>query len=244
MTLEEAKEGLQRAGFTIVQEKTLANGTGIQLKVNGPGFSNVSVNVYDKGTYNVQGNNTDQVDKVLSESLSDNSSPSVSLNSNATSHVPSVDSTTPDQEREKIFVVHGHDGKARMELQLALLQLGLEPFVLANTSGGGLTIIEALEKEIGPGADRIRFGIVLLTPDDMGCSKSDGPKKLKPRARQNVILEMGMLISAIGRPNVALLMKGCIEIPSDANGILRIPFESDVQETITLLCDHLMQAGF
>ena len=244
MTLDEARECLQRAEFTIVEEKRLRNGTGTQLKVNGPGFSSVSVNVYDKGTFNVQGKNTDPVEEVLSECLTDNPIDSASLSPTATSQTPSVDTVTPDQEREKIFVVHGHDEKARMELQLALLHLGLEPFVLANTSGGGLTIIEALEKEIGPDANRIRFGIVLLTPDDMGYSKAKGPKTIKPRARQNVVLEMGMLMSAIGRQNVALLMKGCVEIPSDADGILRIEFETKVQETIIKLCDHLIQAGF
>ena len=244
MKLDEARECLQEAGFTIVQEKRLPNETGTQLKVNGPGFSNVSVNVYDRGTYNVQGNNTIRVDEALSGASPDNLMSSATPNSATSSSVPSGDSATTDQERERIFVVHGHDEKARNELQLALLQLGLEPFVLINTSGGGLTIIEALEKEIGPDADRIRFGIVLLTPDDMGYSKSEDPEEAKPRARQNVILEMGMLMSAIGRQNVALLMKGCVEIPSDANGILRIDFETKVQETIMKLCGHLMKAGF
>ena len=107
-----------------------------------------------------------------------------------------------------------------------------------------MTIIEALEKEMGPGADRVRYGIVLLTPDDMGYSKAAGHEQARPRARQNVVLEMGMLISAIGRQNVAILKKGDLEIPSDADGILRIQFESHVKETITKLCDHLMQAGF
>ena len=48
---------------------------------------------------------------------------------------------------------------------------------------------QALENEIGPGANRMRFGIVLLTPDDVGYSKKDGPDKAEPRARQNVVME-------------------------------------------------------
>ena len=113
-------------------------------------------------------------------------------------------------------MVHGHDTVAREQLELALHKLKLDPFVLANTGDGGLTIIEALEKEIGPRPGRTRFGIVLLTPDDMGYAKANGDGKAEPRARQNVVLEMGMLISALGRPNVAILKKGHIEIPSDA----------------------------
>jgi len=70
-------------------------------------------------------------------------------------------------ERPKVFVVHGHDTTTREQLELILHRLGLEPFVLANTGGGGLTIIEALEREIVEPHIRARFGIVLLTPDDM-----------------------------------------------------------------------------
>lgn len=93
-------------------------------------------------------------------------------------------------------------------MELILHKLGLNPFVLANTGGGGLTIIEALESGIGPKQSQARFGIVLTTPDDMGYAKGEGSDAAQPRARQNVVLEMGMLISAAGRANIAILMKG------------------------------------
>jgi predicted nucleotide-binding protein with TIR-like domain/RNase H-like protein len=96
-------------------------------------------------------------------------------------------------ENKRVFIVHGHDDIAREQLELILHRLGLDPFVLANTGGGGLTLIEALENEIGPDAGRCRFGIVLMTPDDMGYAKKEGEAKVAPRARQNVVLEMGML---------------------------------------------------
>ena len=144
----------------------------------------------------------------------------------------------------RVFVVHGHDTTAREQLELILHKLGLEPFVLANTGGGGLTIIEALESEMGPGPDRSRFGIVLMSPDDMGYCKKDGPEKVEPRARQNVVLEMGMLISRLGRANVAILKKGHLESPSDAAGIIYIPFNDHVKETVPRLVDRLRTAGF
>ena len=250
MTIDEARDCLQGAGFMVAEEDRLPNGTGTQLKVTGPGFSAVSVNIYDKGTHNVQGNNKSQVEDALSACLMNKPAYPSSLTHQITSPAssgsvaPETDPSNSAVEKERIFVVHGHDEKARMELHLTLLQLGLEPFVLANTSGGGLTIIEALEKEIGPDADRVRFGIVLLTPDDMGYSKAEGPDSIKPRARQNVVLEMGMLISAIGRKNVAILKKGIPEVPSDANGIIYIPFGDSVKEVIPKLCDRLIQAGF
>lgn len=154
----------------------------------------------------------------------------------AVAYTPTAD---PDPAtRPKVFVVHGHDTVAREQLELVLHRLKLDPFVLANTGGGGLTIIEALEKEIGPRLGCARFGIVLLTPDDMGYAKADGPERAEPRARQNFVLEMGMLISALGRPNVAILKKGHIEIPSDAHGIIYIPFNDHVREAGPRLDDR------
>lgn len=152
---------------------------------------------------------------------------------------PIVDTATS----KKVFVVHGHDVTAREQLELILHRLGLNPFVLQNTSGEGLTIIESLEKEICP-VGGARFGIVLLTPDDMGYVKSAKPEDAQPRARQNVVLEMGMLIAAIGRKNVAILKKGHLEAPSDAQGILYIPFNDHVKETVPKLVDRLRASGF
>lgn len=150
----------------------------------------------------------------------------------------------PSSVNKKVFVVHGHDTTSREQLELILHKLGLDPFVLANTSGRGLTIIEALEAEIGTNNSQARFGIVLMTPDDMGYSKNSDVGSAQPRARQNVVLEMGMLISAVGRGNVAILKKGHIEVPSDTQGILYIPFNDHVKEAVPKLADRLRAAGF
>ncbi len=55
---------------------------------------------------------------------------------------------------------------------------------------------------------------------------------------------MGMLIAAVGRPNVAILKKGHIEIPSDTQGIIYIPFNDHVREAVPRLVDRLRKAGF
>ncbi len=115
---------------------------------------------------------------------------------------------------------------------------------LQNTGGGGLTIIEALEQEIANPTSRAKFGIVLMTPDDFGCSKAEGSAAVLPRARQNVVLEMGMMIAALTRRRVAILKKGHVELPSDANWILYIPFNEHVRETVPKLVDRLREAGF
>jgi predicted nucleotide-binding protein len=74
------------------------------------------------------------------------------------------------------------------------------------------------------------FGIVLLTPDDVGYAKKDGDAAAKPRARQNVILEMGMLLASLTRQRVAILQQGFIEHPSDVADIIYIPFNNHVKK--------------
>lgn len=142
----------------------------------------------------------------------------------------------------RIFMVHGHDDTARDQLELIVLKLGLQPFVLQNTASGGKTIIEGLEHQIGhrPEAE---FGIVLVTPDDRGYSKRAGETEIKDRARQNVILEMGMLLSSLTRARVAILVKGYVESPSDVDGIIYIHFNDHVKEVVPKLAERLQQCG-
>ena len=180
----------------------------------------------------------------LQKSLMEYTGEEQSTAASTTSLASPMSPENPVVANKKVFVVHGHDSVAREQLELIIHKLGLDPFVLQNTGGGGLTIIEALEREIGPNPDAARFGIVLLTPDDVGYSKTAGDKEAQPRARQNVVLETGMLIASIGRPNVAILKKGHIEVPSDAQGILYIPFNDHVKETVPKLVDRLRAAGF
>lgn len=138
-------------------------------------------------------------------------------------------------EPGRIFVVHGHDDQAREQLELVLHKLKLQPYVLANTGGSGLTIIEALEREIVEKRTRVDFGIVLMTPDDKGYAERDGARAVQPRARQNVVLEMGMMLAALGRSRVVVLRKGYLEAPADAAGITYIPFNHHVKETVPRL---------
>ena len=87
-------------------------------------------------------------------------------------------------ENSTVFVVHGHDTVAREQLELVLHKLGLDHFVLQNSDGGGLTIIESLEKMIGKDAQST-FGIVLMTPDDVGYPSATGAADAKPTGRDN-----------------------------------------------------------
>ena len=133
-----------------------------------------------------------------------------------------------------IFVVHGRDHNSRDQLELILRRLGLAPFVLQVTGGGGDTLIEALERMIGKGAQSA-FGIVLITPDDLGYLKTEKVEDAKPRARQNVIMEMGMLLASLTRKRCAILTKGFVELPSNMGGVITIPFNDQVKEAVPKL---------
>ncbi len=203
------------------------------------------------GTMQVQGPATakTQLEEALANALSSDADASLGSESQAPPTVldkPSPPIASADLTHgvsARVFVVYGHDESSCEQLELVLHRLGLDPFVLGNTSGGGLTIIEALEKEILPSKGK-RFGIVLLTPDDVGYKQEGGPENAEPRARQNVVMEMGMLIAAFGRPRVAILKKGHVEVPSDASGIIYLGFNNHVKETAAKLCQRLAEAGF
>ena len=61
----------------------------------------------------------------------------------------------------------------------------------------------------------------MLTPDDEG-HPIGRPNKKAPRARQNVILELGFFMGKLGRQNVCALHKGSLELPSDYHGVVYV----------------------
>ncbi|EJG1184463.1 nucleotide-binding protein [Vibrio parahaemolyticus] len=112
----------------------------------------------------------------------------------------------------KIFIVHGHDDGARETVARFLERIGLEAVILHEQANQGRTIIEKVVANSDVG-----FAIVLLTPDDEGCVKGGTPE---PRARQNVLLELGYFIGRLGRDKVCALKRGALEIPSDFAGVV------------------------
>jgi predicted nucleotide-binding protein len=119
----------------------------------------------------------------------------------------------------KVFLVHGHDESAREGTARYLEKLHLEPIILHEQPNAGQTIIEKVEKYGG-----VAFAVVLLTPDDIGATR-DKAGDLKPRARQNVILELGYFLARLGRKHVAALVKGDVEKPSDYDGVVYIQLD-------------------
>jgi predicted nucleotide-binding protein len=119
----------------------------------------------------------------------------------------------------RVFVVHGHDEEAKQSVARCLEKLELEAIILHEQPSQGRTIIEKFEDYADVG-----FAVVLLTPDDMGAAK-DETGNLRPRARQNVVFELGFFVGKLGRQQVCALHKGDVEIPSDFAGVLWVPMD-------------------
>jgi predicted nucleotide-binding protein len=113
----------------------------------------------------------------------------------------------------RVFVVHGHDGEARETTARLLKAMDFEPVILHEQANQGGTVIEKFEANSDVG-----FAVVLLTPDDLGRSFKE--EELKPRARQNVLLELGYFIGRLGRNKVCALKRGDVELPSDYVGVV------------------------
>lgn len=175
------------------------------------------INIYDKGNYHIQGKNTEEIKKILEEKK------------------------CLKETNRKVFVVYGHDQTSRTQLEAMLRRWDLEPIILDQIVSSGTTIIEKLEEH----TSQVGFGIILATPDDVGRAKDDD-KELKYRVRQNVVLELGMLLSSIGREKVAILLKEeqNFERPSDINGLIYIPFKNNVEEAKVSLAKEMNRHGY
>ena len=144
----------------------------------------------------------------------------VELISLAPSVMPGDKGRVPDKSNAKtVFIVHGHDDAVRETVARFVTKLDLVPIVLHEQANEGRTIVDKLETHRNVG-----FAIILLTPDDIG-----GPNagNLRPRARQNVVLELGYFLGRLPRNRVCAIHKGPdLELPSDYMGVIYIPFDA------------------
>jgi hypothetical protein len=147
------------------------------------------------------------------------------------------EASTIRMDSSQVFVVHGHDEGARESVARFIEQIGLEPVILHERPNKGRTIITKFREE----ARDIGFAIVLMTPDDHGAEA--GEADTKPRARQNVVFELGFFIGALGTERVAALVRGDVERPSDFEGVVYTDLD-DAGAWKQKLGRELQAAGF
>lgn len=134
-----------------------------------------------------------------------------------------------------IFVVHGRDEAAKAQVARVVERLGYRPVILNEKPNKGRTLIEKFEEEADVG-----FAIVLMTPDDLGSLAGEEPT---PRARQNVILELGYFIGRLGRDRVCTLKIGNLDMPSDVIGVVYTEMDTGGAWRYTLAAE-MKAAGY
>lgn len=220
MTKDQVLSALTQNGFVLAAEKPIQYG--VQLRFTCGSL----VSVFDSGAITPQGKDVELVQRLLGLQPGK----------------MQVAGALPDKPHHnaKVFVVYGHDEQARARLDAMLRRWGLEPLILDQLPSEGQTIIEKLEKYTG----EAKFGVVLATPDDEG-HRRDHPDEKAPRARQNVVLELGMLLAKLGRSRIAVLLKQQehMERPSDIQGLIYIPFKDNVEKDAGLLLAKEMRAA-
>lgn len=216
---------LGRAGLRITREGRLPNDKGYKVECE----TGEVVVVYDSGSVVPGGANTERLKELLGLPLEPAPAPA------------SAPSAPRTRTAQTVFVVYGHDRALRDQLEVMLHRWGLTPVILDELPSEGATIIEKLEKYQ---AATLHYAVVLATPDDEGCPKG-GAAHLRPRARQNVVLELGMLLTKLGRKRVAILVQTTEEMerPSDIAGLIYLPFTDSVSEVRADLAKEMGAAG-
>lgn len=148
------------------------------------------------------------------------------------------DRVESEPKQNFVFLIHGHDEGTKEKVARFLEKLGVEVIILHEQVNKGMTIIEKFEEY----ASRAGFAVALFTPDDIGSPLADEEKR-QPRARQNVVLEMGYFVGRLGRDKVCVLYKGAVELPSDILGVVYSQIESSDGWKLTL-AKELKAAGY
>ncbi len=222
MDKEEIKGKLTTKSIYIVEESRNGNDNGWRIDTN----CGAIINLYDTGKLVIQGKNQEVVRAALE------------IAEGQPQSMPGF--KPPPPSSRKVFVVYGHDGPARTEVEAMLRRWDLEPLILDQLPSGGQTIIEKLESTR---KDAV-FAVVIATPDDEGFERGHEDKKLF-RSRQNVVLELGMMLAVLGRPKVAILLKSDLKMekPSDIQGLIYIPFKESVNEAKLTLAQEMHSQG-
>jgi len=121
----------------------------------------------------------------------------------------------------KVFIVHGHNDALTYELSHYLQKVGLDVIIFREEVKRSQTVPEKLFDL----AKKAGFAVALLTADDVGSEK--GALSWQPRARQNVVFEMGLFIGMLGRQKVCAVYEPGIEWPSDLQGTQSVKYVKD-----------------
>lgn len=137
---------------------------------------------------------------------------------------PQATATEPAQSSSgspnRVFIVHGQNDEARTAVVQHLRDVSLDPIVLHEQPNMGRHLLTKFIQE----AELVTFAVVLMTDDDVGGHRTG---ELRPRARQNVILELGYFLAYLRQHRVCALITPGLETPSDFDGIVYIRMDAE-----------------
>jgi predicted nucleotide-binding protein len=143
-----------------------------------------------------------------------------------------------NEGKKSVFIVHGQDDATKEKVARFVEKIGLNAIILHEQVSKSMTIIEKFEEY----SKKTEFAVVLFTPDDVAYPLGRDNEK-QPRARQNVILEMGYFVGLLGRERVCVLYKGDVELPSDILGVVYNKID-DSEAWKLSLAKELRTAGY
>lgn len=151
---------------------------------------------------------------------------------------PSVSGQTRHMmARDTVFIIHGHDHAAALEVQnLLRKEFGIEAVLMDQEPHLGRTLVEKFEEEAGA----CGFAIVILSPDDTVSNERQGDYM---QMRPNVVFELGWFYGRLGRDRVAVLYKSPTEVPTDLHGVGYYEFRDSPEERFLKIRKELQEAG-
>lgn len=116
-------------------------------------------------------------------------------------------------KQERVFISHGSSNDWREVQDYIEKDLQIQTLELAQEPNRGRTILQKLDDE----SNRCSYAVIIMTgDDDVGHER--------PRARENVMHEIGYFQGKYGLKNICLLYEEGTNIPSNIHGLVYIPF--------------------
>lgn len=151
----------------------------------------------------------------------------------------------------RLLIVHGRSVDRDSVKKVLEEKANVHRSVILDYSGNAAI---SLSSKFSSLAGTCTGAIIIATPDDIGASVLDGKGnvvepaellKFRPRARENVWIEMGWLWSNLGRDRILLLVKkGDTTIPSDVQDAVRFVYEEtplEVEDRILAFVSQMQQ---
>jgi hypothetical protein len=121
----------------------------------------------------------------------------------------------------RIFISHGRSPDWYKVQAYIEKDINVETLELAQEANRGRTVLQKLEEE----ARRCSYAVIVMTGDDRS---GDGER---PRARENVMHEIGFFQGRYGLANVCLLYEEGTSVPSNIHGLAYVPYPGGLVET-------------